>query len=141
MREEQTLPEMPEPENEADTDDCTYSCPEGFSREQMEAYGLACFNAGRAEAGKDAAVQYFRVRVRCTPAKGKPIDRVFLVAEPAVGLPCAGDEAMRVAEKFAQGTHPFGTKWLGFEATTAGSTTLPIELPTPPAAMPNKDQK
>jgi len=52
MREEQALPEMPEPENEADTDDCTYSCPEGFSREQMEAYGLACFNAGRVEGAK-----------------------------------------------------------------------------------------
>lgn len=35
------LPPLPKPENEADTDGCTYVCPEGYSAEQMREYARA----------------------------------------------------------------------------------------------------
>jgi hypothetical protein len=39
---EPKMPELPAPENEADTDGCTYACPEGFTASQM----LAIRDAG-----------------------------------------------------------------------------------------------
>jgi hypothetical protein len=35
------LPELPEPANEAETDGCTYACPEGFTADQMREYARA----------------------------------------------------------------------------------------------------
>ena len=32
------LPPLPEPENAAETDGCTYACPEGFTADQLRAH-------------------------------------------------------------------------------------------------------
>lgn len=32
------MPPLPAPANEADSDGCTYACPEGFTADQMHAY-------------------------------------------------------------------------------------------------------
>lgn len=46
------VPPLPEPEHPADTDDCTYACPEGFSADQMDARWLEGFRAGLEAAAK-----------------------------------------------------------------------------------------
>jgi hypothetical protein len=43
---------LPEPEHEADTDGCTYACPEGFSADQMRAYAAQAVAAEREACAK-----------------------------------------------------------------------------------------
>jgi hypothetical protein len=43
------LPPLPKPENQADSDGCTYACPEGWSADQMRAYGESCARMAREE--------------------------------------------------------------------------------------------
>lgn len=46
------MPPLPKPENEAQSDDCTYACPEGWSAEQMRQFGELCARMAREEAAK-----------------------------------------------------------------------------------------
>ena len=49
------LPPLPEPENAAETDGCTYACPEGFTADQLRAYAAEAVRLARLQALEDAA--------------------------------------------------------------------------------------
>jgi hypothetical protein len=53
------LPELPKPANEADSDDCTYACPEGFDADQMREYARAAVLAERERCAKLLEPQYY----------------------------------------------------------------------------------
>lgn len=59
-------PPLPEPDHPADSDGCTYACPEGFSSDQMRAYAAQAVAAERElwrSAAEYAAHQLEKARI------------------------------------------------------------------------------